>query len=419
MSYPDSETGSQHSASTANGGFRIQVKAFRATYQIREMTKDDLDRMYDHFTSDEFYVGESEVTCSLELTKTGETHAHMYYYRKDRPIDCLKSHFAWMGHDNPNISNNTQRCSKDSIKQGHFYQVNRWKTDTVHTRTNTEITTVPYKWIKNMAIEGKMKYEDIPACASHYYAWGAVAKRDWETQKDEMKNQGLHERVEKRRKLLDAKRKTFKHYEQIIAWAQQYEEDLDRYDFLVIWGEKTKTGKSQLARSMFKNPFLHCNVINWKKDGGYDYDIHDGVVFNDVPNIYQYILDNKEMFTANCDIHTVHTSAASGGNNWNARDIWLAGTPIIITSNYDPIIKDVKSDYHGNTTTIFHDTWIKNNAYILEVTEQTWWDNPRPNYYNFKLSPPSLIKNSPSIIDREFSQGSQGDCLQEQTTTKI
>ena len=78
------------------------------------------------------------------------------------------------------------------------------------------------------------------------------------------------------------------------------------------------------------------------------------IIFDDVPNIYTYVNDNRAMFQAGPDGIVVNTSAT----NAFAHTIDLAGKPIIITSN------DVPGVTEG--------TWIDKNSVKLEITEPTW-----------------------------------------------
>jgi hypothetical protein len=380
--------------------FRIENKAILNTYQYREMTEKDLDEMFDYFTSSEFYEGaDVEVTVDMELTKDGETHAHMYYARMDNRIDCTADHFEWKGMK-PNVQPNTARSGfRTACERGHFYLQNRFKTGHIAYRTNHEVVGVRTKWVKDMADQGKMKHGDVLKCAAHYNCMTSNLKRDMEVQLMQKKVDNYTERKLKISKILAAKRKVFKEYRVIQIWAQQYFELRDRYKFLIIWGSLSQCGKSQLAKSLFDTKFVHKDCINWKLEGGYDYDKHECVIFNDVKNIYEYVLDERDMFQAGEDIHTVHSSAT----NWNSMDIWLYRKPIIITTNQDPIYKE----YSGNCVTEWP-TWIRENAYILEVTEQTWHDNPRPNWVSMKFELPSLNLDLLSIIDSESNEGFEG-----------
>ena len=90
--------------------------------------------------------------------------------------------------------------------------------------------------------------------------------------------------------------------------------------------------------------------IDWAK---YDSRVHDVIIFDDVPNIYTYVNDNRAMFQAGPDGIVVNTSAT----NAFAHTIDLAGKPIIITSNDVPPADNA---------------WILANARIVLIDSQAW-----------------------------------------------
>ena len=63
----------------------------------------------------------------------------------------------------------------------------------------------------------------------------------------------------------------------------------ERYNFLILHGP-SKTGKTQLAKSLFSNPFVHTDAICW---AGYDEDKHDAIIFDDVKFVFKHISEAK------------------------------------------------------------------------------------------------------------------------------
>ena len=133
----------------------------------------------------------------------------------------------------------------------------------------------------------------------------------------------------------------------IDKWLEQYKKTWFRYTFLILWGP-SKMGKTELARSYFKNPFEHRDNVCWT---GYDDERHDAIIFDDVKCVYRYIRENRALFQG-CDCAVVQTSAT----NVYARTIDVAQKPIVVTTNDRP----------------WGDDWIRANSVQVEINEPTY-----------------------------------------------
>ena len=169
---------------------------------------------------------------------------------------------------------------------------------------------------------------------------------------EEIEEKNREEETKKRKETLDSRKKPMRSYSEIDEWKKQYDHIDFRYHFLVLHGP-SRTGKTELARSLYNNAYVHKGSIDWSK---YDSRVHDVIIFDDVPNIYAYVDDNRALFQAGPDGIVVNTSAT----NAFAHTIYLAGKPMIITSNDVPPADN---------------EWIAANARVVFIDSQTWIDS--------------------------------------------
>eukprot|EP00966_Prymnesium_polylepis_P010281 237119-Prymnesium_polylepis.2 len=129
----------------------------------------------------------------------------------------------------------------------------------------------------------------------------------------------------------------------VLEWKMQYGIEKLRYKFLVIHGPSL-TGKTEFAKSLFENAFLHRDTIAWT---GYNEDKHDAIIFDDIKGIYKHVSENRALFQAGAPIVT-QTSAT----NVHALTVDVTAKPLIITSNDEPLGE-----------------WLLANAVVMNVTD--------------------------------------------------
>ena len=141
---------------------------------------------------------------------------------------------------------------------------------------------------------------------------------------------------------------------QLVPWKNQYAQTLARYKFLVLWGA-TCCGKSSLARSLGKNPFVQTVQQAGSLDfRGYSSERNDIIVLDNV-NDMKIVLHNRAVLQANNEIHTL----AESKTGIYSYSVWLWRVPIVITvddrAKWDP-----------------DDPWVKDNCFLLKLTGPTW-----------------------------------------------
>lgn len=288
------------------------------------------------------------MTTKLELTHDGDPHQHIYMQWK-RQIQCTTEHLAYNG-KKPNCVPNRVKGSgfHVAVDRGHFYLQNKYKIGSVACITDREILEVKPQWIKTQFQQGKIKTCDVIEAMTYYNCLTVPQRRDIEELIAKKSEFALQQKIEANQKILDAQKMPFDTYPIFDEFDSQFKTMKTRYKCLVIHGEKSDLGKTELAKSRYKNPFIHEDTINWK---GYDPDVHDAIIYDDVKNIFKYVSDHRVLFKSANSLVTVNESAV----NAYAWKIYVYGKPQIITCNPE----------------IMEGTWLDQNSYKLHVTEHT------------------------------------------------
>ena len=292
---------------------------------------------------------------SLCLEKGSRLHCHAYF-ESTKQFDCRLSRFSVILLEQ-NCPPSDVQCNKvkgsgyrAAADRGHFYVQCIFKNTHLHQQNNYQAGidfSVKTQWINDLWSKGKIDDDKVLECAA-YYKCLTHSFQDMVT-RTVQKNKEIEKRnkIQKRRMELQQLKTPFKTFPEIDMWLCQYVKLQFRYNFLVVHGSESKLGKTELVQSYFKNPFMHKDVVCWT---GYDDDKHDAVIFDDVKDIYDYILAHKALFQASGTAQT-QTSAT----NMYARTIDVTQKPLIITSNHSP---------EGN--------WIMGNSVRINVDCKTY-----------------------------------------------
>lgn len=237
-----------------------------------------------------------------------------------------------------------------SVDRTHFYCQCKYKDGLIGSWTNYTAGVdfvVKTQWCLNLWQTLKITDDRIIPCMAYYKCCTPAAiamvnatvsaRRREEHQEDTERDIALRQLE-----------KGFKDYDIIPVFKSYFDEHRHRYRFLVIVGPSL-VGKSTFAANIFKNAFEHNSVMAW---ADYDHKKHDGIIFNDVHDIYGYICRTKALFQCN-KIMTVQTSPT----NAYAIEVNLIAKPIVITYEYPPT-----------------SPWILANADILDVDEKMYID---------------------------------------------
>lgn len=324
--------------------FHIKARACLFTYNIDDDNIPTFDDFRDAFLAiREGHDGDRVTICMEEAARI---HFHVYLEGASQ-IDCDLEHFKLFD-TMPNCQTNTVKGSgfRHRADCGHFYLANEFKNSYMQHHTNWEPChdyVVKAKWCLDMWRKNKINDDHIVECLAFYKCLDP---------RDERMIECTIARNSHKRKLdaiAEAHRDVRSRYnpypvEPVVEeWYQQYETFEGRYKMLIVWGP-SRMGKTEFVKARVGKAFVHHDTVSWH---GYDDDVYDAIIFDDVKGIYKYVSENRHLFQAN-DMATVQTSAT----NCYAKSINVFKKKLIITSNSEPT---------GD--------WIIANSFILEVWE--------------------------------------------------
>lgn len=332
-----------------NPEFRIQASAYLLTYNRKPNPEDGTGP----FTTEDFeklllFLSEKEptaLTIGLEKGKNDNYHLHAFVSKK---TDCTSKFFEFEGVC-PNIQINKARGKGKlaSVMRGHYYAGIADKIGVVKNYSTlvneNKFDLMSSKWTTDLVRQGKMLPKNG---VDDLFKWRnndpyPIRKMEslynhYVLEQSKARSEEIMERARK-------KMKPFRVINKVVEWQKQYIDPSElRYDFLVLVGP-TKSGKSEFARSLFKNPFEMKTNIVWQ---GYNSIEHDGIILHDVQNVFRYILNNRELFQAN----GVHATGASATNCY-IYNVDVLAVPIVIVTNRDGLIEHKNEWIQGNSIT--------------------------------------------------------------------
>lgn len=337
--------------------FRVQAKAGLLTYNETEIeTEADLEEMRTELKA----KFKHDISLSLCVEKESRLHNHVFY-ESETVIDCDLSFFETkksgkVGDFKPNRGKNVDR--------GHWYVQCEWKKSHIASITDKKVKAAP-KWLMDEWKNNKIEKITDGLAAEKLLTPQLQLQISAVTNYQE--KQEVEKLVEERKARLVAKLEVFAPIPDVTSWKSTFEVELERYPFLVLCGP-SKMRKTIYAKSLFKNPFVHKDKIDWD---GYSWLKNDCIIFDDInlpDHIWKYVRQNKVLFQASSTV-AVNTSAT----NCYKRDICIVQRPIIICSNDGLIEKYVTETYKE---------WILANCLWVEVTKPIrFMSEPEPSLY--------------------------------------
>lgn len=282
-------------------------------------------------------------------------HAHGYL-QFSRQVEVKRNEFLLPKCLSPGVRIDPNKARGaafgQAINRGHFYVFCRYKTTHIDSATNYRPGhdyKVCLQWIDNLWSEEKI--ERALECALEYRCATPQFQARY---KMVMANRGVKAREEfhkTRQQELAEKTKPFRIIPEVEAWLSTFSETEFRYKFLCLYGPSQK-GKTRYIASKFRKPFVAENAF---KLDGYSPLEHDGIILEDVPQIWNKVLEHKVFFQSN-SVATLQSSAT----NVYSIQVDTAQVPIVICVNDqdEPIP--------------WHNEWISANMVAVNITEPTW-----------------------------------------------
>jgi hypothetical protein len=327
--------------------YRVRSKAGLLTYNNPKVGAMDPLKFLQGVRN-ELCVKYPDMEKSLCLEMASRMHMHVFIENDER-LDCDISHFV-TSLSGP--ADDFQPNRGKNLSQGHYYCQCVWKDS--HVECIFDVKKNPCgDWLMNLWKATPCKLTKIEEALA---AEKLLVPR-FQQQIRAVHNQNEKIRIEKmmaeRTEILMRKKEIFAPVTEVQQWLEQYEVVDFRYKFLVLCG-KSMLYKTQFAMSLFKNPKVHEDKIDWD---GYDWAKNDAIIFDDVSqpdHIWKFVRQNKVLFQAS-GVVSVNTSAT----NCFKRDICVAQKPIVICTN------DKDLNEHES-----HVDWIKENCVWISVTKK-------------------------------------------------
>lgn len=324
--------------------FRVQAKAGLLTYNETSIeTAEDLEEMRTELKA----KFKHDISLSLCVEKESRLHNHVFF-ESESVVDCDLAYFETtksgkVGDFKPNRGKN--------IDRGHWYVQCEWKKSHITSVTDKKIKP-NQRWLMD-----EWKNDKIEKITEGLAAEKLLTPQ-LQLQISAVNNFQEKEKISKmlaeRKEVLASSMKKFASIPEIEEWKAQFSVVSLRYKFLVLCGP-SQMRKTEFAKSLFSNPFIHKDKVDWD---GYSWLTHDCVIFDDInlpDHIWKYVRQNKVLFQASSTV-AVNTSAT----NCYKRDICIVQRPIIICSNDGLVEKYVTDTYKE---------WILSNCHWQEVTK--------------------------------------------------
>ena len=309
---------------------------------------------------------------TLEKSEAGKLHVHLaLQFRK--VVDRTSKFFSWKGRA-PNASshdylgqgfNKNPRFLQASVDRGFFY-VYADKEGTqrdakgqvcvegnhfpcwVKTAKSTYYQ-VPGKWPLNLWQQHKLSHETydnyLYLCRDGVVGrkrnLDAVRQREEEAEEDK-------ERVTTAKRVRLNTFEPFPELPAVTSWLKLFEEEVDRYPFLVVWGP-SRSRKTEYAKSLFKKPLeLKVGTLEHFPEGmrAFARNKYDAVVLDDCRD-FRFLVQHQEKLQGKSDAKVEFASTPGGQCAFSK---WLHRVPVVVTANFttknDKLLVD--DDFLGN-----------------------------------------------------------------------
>lgn len=359
--------------------YEIRSKGVLLTWQLPGNSKDfDTHGFFQGFQDLE--IVKKVVRYSICIEEGSHLHAHAYVEFGARPETTIKA-FTINGFPVSDVQCNGIKGSgyRVAADRGHFYVANEFKTTFVSNFLQYKPTvdySVKTQWVLDQWGAGKIAHNKVVPCMAFYRCLTPSAEAMVKRTASVMVNLERKEWLEARSKRLAEKKQPFKKYAVAEQFRAQFEQELDRYKFIIIHGA-SRLGKTKLVESWYPNLFVHKNGISWN-----DYSplTHDAICFEDCVAIDEYILRHKVLFQSG-SVTKVNLSKT----NCFELEVDTAEKPIIIMVNELPVL----------------DEWIKANSFILHIDSPTWGMSALEDEVRIEEAPRKKLKQVDDTVSKE------------------
>ena len=133
-----------------------------------------------------------------------------------------------------------------------------------------------------------------------------------------------------------------------IAWLDTFQEERDRYAFLVVIGP-SRSRKTEWAKSLFKHPLqIDIGALTHFPDDmrNFDRTLHDAIVLDDVRD-FNFLIQHQEKIQGKVDRVVSFGETPCGAYAYKK---WLWRVPIVVTANFTTKGRDLldSDDFLGH-----------------------------------------------------------------------
>jgi len=342
-SVPLPQLGSEAESSQATGKkeFRLRGTSCLFTYNSSSWSNVEAASIWNLFMV--FLTSLNFVSCwtatlemSLRSADKGRVHLHAFM-EFAKKVDWTSLVLVTFQGSRPNARATVARGKnqRDTINQGHFYAW-AWKKGTVFVQTSGWEPWVDYSvkgwWIDDLWSAHKLDHDVYLEYAAQVRIGFINRQRHVQILLDREKAAILKVRQNEVALRLAPLKNDFQPdvLDRLRPWFQQYSQNLDRFNFLVLRGV-SRSGKSTLAKALGRIfgigvPYVQTvqdaeapDMKTWSDAFGY-------VVFDNV-NHMKFILSQRALFQANNDVHTL----ADSRTGIYSYSVWLYRVPIVVT----------------------------------------------------------------------------------------
>jgi len=314
------------------GGFRLRCKAALFTWNIPENWS--AQQALECLQTLPNWKHVKHYTICAEMESHWHIHAYLEFQHK---VD----HSSWTWEickTKPDARPNTTSGSgfSQAVKRGSFYVANEFKKSFRSHAMNYYPAgcdpgasySVKTQWVIDQWSQNKLR--DAVLCAATYKCLTPPFKAMVSMSENVAKSSARKQATLDHQQAFEAMKLPFCIVPEWDDFTTQFKHFQKRYHFMWFWGP-SQTGKTEFVLSQF-----HPDTIFVMKGGinftNYNPDKHDAILFDDCPNIEDFILAKRALFQAG----SIDNQVGNSATNCYAMEVDTLGKKLIVCANTGP-----------------------------------------------------------------------------------
>ena len=204
------------------------------------------------------------------------------------------------------------------------------------------------KWCENLWKDRKLTHDQYEQYLFLSRDGVQNRKRNLDAVREREKQELEDEEKEKATKRVRSKFDTFEPVPEAVAWLRTFQEERDRYAFLVVIGPSLSR-KTEWAKSLFSRPLqLDIGTLDHFPNAMRNFDraVHDAIVLDDIRD-FKFLVHHQEKIQGKVDRVVSFGETPCGGYAYSH---WLWRIPIVVTANFTTKGRDMlyNDDFLGH-----------------------------------------------------------------------